>query len=244
MIKEINQKVKNMENEMHYMEKEYNRLERDFLEWKYTSSENEYFLNVEIGNRDRQCEMLSRQLQSERYKSAQDVRILEKLKTKWATEILKSQEKLLQAEKKLKSTVKIECQSQEEETVNEKDSEIKWTSNKTKSLLTKGNDKLMKEIEYIRKVVNKMSPGHDKYTDMVQNLMKKESQYESALIDCKSEDIKRGKNPLYEVFNYETFENGESEYTGDFSSIIFKENSEVNGENGTFYMTKKCNCPI
>ena len=80
LIRENNQKVQNMENEMHYMEKEYNRLERDFLEMKYTSSENEYFLNIEIGNRDRKCNMLSRDLQSERYKSAQDVRVLEKLK--------------------------------------------------------------------------------------------------------------------------------------------------------------------
>ena len=168
------------------------------------------------------------------YNSSKKEKLFENLKTKWVTEILHKQDKLLVAEKQIQDMENEINNIRKMQKVNDSDSETKGATNKTKPLLTNEDDKLMKEIESLRKIVNQMSPGHDKYNDMVQNLMKKESEYESALIDCESEEIQRGKNPLYDIYDYEIFENGESEYIGDFSSIIFKENSEVNGEKMDF----------
>ena len=71
-----------------------------------------------------------------------------------------------------------------------------------------------------------MSTSHDKYHDIVQTLMKKQSEYDYPFIDCDSEVTEKCSKPLYEVFDYEVFENGEEVHIGNFSSMIFSDKSE------------------
>ncbi|CAL4204294.1 unnamed protein product [Meganyctiphanes norvegica] len=212
------------EEQIGQMEATYERLERDFLQLQHTFSERSFFLNRELGNRDQQCKKLSAKLHKCIIQPKKTV--LENLKTKWVTEILKTQEKLLEAENKLKSTVKIECQNQEKEKVKYSDSEIKGARNKTNPSLTNRKDNLEKEIESLNNFLSEISPNHGKYQEIVQILMKKEREYNSPFIDCESEVTEKCPNPIDEVFDFEVFDNGKEVHIGDFSSMIFSDKSE------------------
>ncbi|CAL4102292.1 unnamed protein product [Meganyctiphanes norvegica] len=85
IIRKNNEIVGNMESDIHYMEYEYDRLERHFLQLQHTFSENKYFLNNELYNSNMQCQMLSDKLVNEIYTSAHKDKVLKKLKQKWVT---------------------------------------------------------------------------------------------------------------------------------------------------------------
>ncbi|CAL4231033.1 unnamed protein product, partial [Meganyctiphanes norvegica] len=100
-----------MKSDIQNMECEYNILESDFLQLQHNFSANKYFLNNEFYNRNMQIQMISDKLQNEMNTSAHKDRVLIKLQQKWVIANLQTQEKLIEAENKLKSAVRNECQN-------------------------------------------------------------------------------------------------------------------------------------